>query len=161
MSGWLTDWVRAVTGAALLSALALALAPAGQVKKVVRLAAGAACVLALLSPLGEPDTEDLARDLAGYREAQQQLVADAKETAAGLERTVIEEACAAYIWDKAGQLGLSLTSAEVRVRWCDEGYWYPSAAEICAPPGQETDGLRLAIAGELGIPEEQQEWSEP
>ena len=72
-------------------------------------------------------------------------------------RKVIEESYEAYILDKGENLGVEITSADVSVRWSDEGYWYPVKAEIEAE--QKSAELTDAISRELGIETENIYWS--
>ena len=53
MTGALTDWVRALCGAAVICAAAMALCPDGRVKRVLRLVCGLVMACALLSPVLE------------------------------------------------------------------------------------------------------------
>lgn len=52
MIGFLSDWVTAVTGAALLTAIALTITPKGSAYRVVQLVCGVVLVLAVLTPVG-------------------------------------------------------------------------------------------------------------
>ena len=74
---------------------------------------------------------------------------EAAETEKTVSRLVIEERYAAYILDKGFEMGVEITSADVSVRWNDEGYWYPVRAEIAAP--YESAELTQVISKELGL----------
>ena len=153
----LTSWLRALVGAAVFCALALALCPEGRPKRVLRAACGVVMAAALLSPVVELDMQALPEALARYGEAARAVAEGAGEEADRLNRTIIERECAAYILDKADALGISVSGAEVGARWSDEGFWYPWESRVaCAEGGREE--LSRAIEAELGIPPERQSW---
>ena len=69
MTSALTDWVRALCGAAVICAAAMALCPDGRVKRVLRLVCGLVMACALLSPVLELDFDAYSSALSGYGEA--------------------------------------------------------------------------------------------
>ena len=148
----LTSWLRALVGAAVFCALALALCPEGRPKRVVLAAA-------LLSPVVELDMQALPEALARYGEAARAVAEGAGEEADRLNRTIIERECAAYILDKADALGISAADAAVTARWSEEGFWYPWESRVSCPEGGRA-ALSEAIEAELGIPPERQSWEE-
>ena len=70
--------------------------------------------------------------------------------------TIIAEKTAAYIWDKADELGLSCT-VEVTVAVGESGIPLPDTAVITGPYSGE---LAALIQEEVGIPAEKQIWRE-
>ena len=74
----------------------------------------------------------------------------AKETQQVATRAVIEEQYETYILDKGKEMGTEITSANVSVRWSDDGYWYPVRAEINAP--FESSEFTQTVSEDLGIP---------
>lgn len=155
----LTEWLRALVGAAVFCALALALCPEGRPKRVLRAACGVVMAAALLSPVVELDMQALPEAIARYGEAARTVADGAEEEADRLNRTIIERECAAYILDKADALGLSASEASVTARWSEEGFWYPWECRVsCAEGGRAA--LSRAIEAELGIPPERQSWEE-
>ena len=141
----ITAWIRALAGAAVFCAIALALCPEGRPKRVLRAACGVVMAAALLSPA-------LGLDM-------QALPGEAGQEADRLNRTIIELECAAYILDKADALGLAVSSAAVTARWSEEGFWYPwESRAACSESDRET--LSAVIEAELGIPAERQSWEE-
>ena len=64
-----TNWIRALVGAAVFCALAAALCPEGRPKRVLRAACGVVMAAALLSPVAALDTEALPKAMARYSEA--------------------------------------------------------------------------------------------
>ena len=152
----LRQWVLGVAGAAVFCAVAQELTPKGRVRSVQRLLCGVVMALALVRPLLGLDLERYSISLAEYRRDTAALASRAEEISDSLSRTLIQEKCSAYILDKAAQLGLELSSAEVELRWSDEGVWYPVAARL---GGEYDERLSRLIETELGIGGGMQEWS--
>lgn len=161
MSEFLRSWVLSLTGAALLSAFALALTPQGRARSAVRLVCGVVTAIALVSPVLDFDFESYSMSLAAYRSAADQAAARLEETNDRLSRTIIEEECAAYILDKAQVLGLEMESASVTAKWGDADCWYPYEARLRAG-GDELARRYLSdlISSELGIAPERQYWED-
>ena len=154
----LQNWIQSLCGGAIFAALALTITPRGRVRQVLRLSCGLMLALVLLSPLAELSWDGYAAYLAQYRQEAEAAVAQAEAAADQYSRRIIEQECAAYIWDKAGQKGLTLESVTVTCTWSEAGAWYPSAVAIVSPGGYSAS-LAAEIAGELGIPETMQNWS--
>ena len=150
------QWLIGVTAASVLSSAAIALCPGGRVKSVTRLVCGIVCALALISPLLTVDVTELSAAMAAYGQTAQIITQNVEEERKMMERTYIEEKCAAYISDKAAALGAGPAFAAVTARWDEEDLvWYPYAAEIgCRYSG----ALSAAVEAELGIPAERQSW---
>lgn len=153
------QWLISVAAASILSAAAIALCPKGRVRQVTRLVCGIVCALALASPVLELDLAGLSASMAAYGQAAQKITENAEEEQKMLERTYIEERCAAYISDKAATLGVPLASVSVLARWDEEAHvWYPYEAAIgCG----EDKALSDAIEAALGIPPERQVYGSP
>ena len=150
----ITAWIRALAGAAVFCAIALALCPEGRPKRVLR----AACGVVMAAALGL-DMQALPEAVARYGEAARSVAGEAGQEADRLNRTIIERECAAYILDKADALGLAVSSAAVTARWSEEGFWYPwESRAACSESDRET--LSAVIEAELGIPAERQSWEE-
>ncbi len=152
----LRNWILCVTGAAVLSAVCLSIVPSGRVKKTVQLICGVVTLLCLAYPVTDGKLDELGKfefDFASSDAFREK----AEETDQVVTRKVIEESYEAYILDKGENLGVEITSADVSVRWSDEGYWYPVKAEIEAE--QKSAELTDAISRELGIKTENIYWS--
>lgn len=149
-------WIMHLTGAALLSMLAVSITPDGRVKKAIKLICGFAVMLSLINGFTDFDFSFYSKSLAEYKSDAEKLIADSMEEQSLLEREYIENECSAYILDKAMELGIECESANVKVRWSEDGYWYPVEAEIGANANSQ---LADIIEGELGIPVEEQTWS--
>lgn len=149
-------WATSVFAASLLSSLALALCPEGRVKNVTRMVCGLVCALAVASPLVELDLESLAAGMAAYERQAQIAAGRGEDEQKMLERTYIEEQCAAYILAKASEIGTEVESVYVLARWDEDVLvWYPWEAEIT---GAYSGRLSGAIEADLGIPASRQEW---
>lgn len=151
------QWVLGLAGAALCCAVLTEITPKGSVKNVVKALCGMVMALALVSPLLKADGGSYALNMAKYRENAQAVSMQGKEISDRLSRTIIEEECRAYILDKAAVLGAELSEAAVTLKWSSEGLWYPVG---CRLTGEYSAALETAIAAELGIAPDAQEWVE-
>ena len=147
------QWLLGVVLTAFAGTLARQLAVGAKGQAMVRLTAGLLLTLAILRPIAAlrweapaggllERTEDQASD---YRKNQQEALA-----------AVIEEKTAAYIWDKANELGLS---CEVHVTTAagESGIPLPDAVTIT---GSYSPALAACIEKEVGIPAGKQNWLE-
>ena len=151
------EWILGIVSASLLSALALSLCPRGRVETVTRMVCGIICALAIASPILSLDPGSLAVGLAEYRRQARILAENEEEEKKMLERTYIEEECAAYICAKAAEIGETVAGAEVTASWDDEALlWYPWSAVVS---GEYSARLSALIEGDLGIPASRQEWT--
>jgi len=155
----LSEWIRGLTAACVITAAAGTLTPAGPVKRVLKLISGMVLTAVLLSPLLRPDLEGYTIALANYREQVAVLTQELEETEKRLDRTYIETGCAAYILDEAHALGLE-GRVEVSAKWRDN-CWVPWEAELWLN-GEPAQLPRLSgkITAELGIAAERQYWNE-
>ena len=111
----LRDWVLGVAAAAILAALAQTLMPEGPVKRVGKLTCGLVLLAAVLRPLPLFDPGAGQRWLEGYFQQVEQIESGLEQDRQEQLKAIIEEKAAAYILDKAAQLGLSCTvSVECR-----------------------------------------------
>ena len=76
-------------------------------------------------------------DYQTYASALQQKQAEThwdaeevKNDVALLNRRYIESKCSAYILERASQMQIELSSAEVTLAWNTDGFWYPVHAEM-------------------------------
>ena len=145
------QWLLGVTLTAFAGGLARQLAPAGREQGMVRLVGGLLLVLALLSPLGSWEWEGLA--LPAFQEAAAAEEDYRRQQEAALS-AIIAEKTAAYIWDKAEELGLSCT-VEVTVAAGENGIPLPDTVIITGP---YDPGLSALIEKEVGIPAGKQIW---
>lgn len=160
MMDWMRQWLLGVTCTALVLALAESLSPAGNVKKVCRLAGGLALVLAVVSPILSLDEGAMSRALSEYGFHVQRYEEALSEQNDLLYKTIIEENTAAYIVDKAEELGISCQT-EVTFAYDEDGMPYPW--EVTAR-GTWTQEQRQALAHmleeDLGVPPQRQTYEE-
>lgn len=150
------QWLLGVVAASVLSSIAMLITPAGRVRQVTRMTCGVVCALAMISPLLQIDMDTLFVSMAAYEQAAQSIMERAEEESKMLERTYIEEECAAYILSKATEKQVPADAVTVSARWDDElSVWYPWSVDIEGPYSQ---GLSALMETELGIPPERQTW---
>ena len=158
MSDVLREWIRALTGCAVFCAAALTITPPGRVRRVQALVCSLVMLLAFVSPLYKLDTALFARSIARFHQLEQSMLHQAEQTGRQLNRSIIEQECAAYILDKAADMGATLSAASVTARWDEEGFWYPWQATLDGTADCKAQ-LQPVIEAQLGIPEQRQYWS--
>ena len=161
MMGFVRSWLLGVTAAALVLALAEALAPEGSVKKVCRLAGGMALLLAAAGPVLEAlDGNLLAGAVEGWRDRSQRYERELEENNERLYLAIIEEETAAYVMDKARELGFDC-EAEVTYSHDEDGV--PCPWEIAARgtwTREQRAELERLLEEELGVPVQRQYYEE-
>ena len=149
MMDGIRQWLLGVLAAAMALSLLYALLPKG----AARATGGLILLLVVLGPLAGLDLSDLAlryEDLS--RDMERQAEAYRREGQAQLELG-IQQRTAAYISEKAAQLGLSCRP-RVETAWRD-GVPYPSGVTLDIA---ENQALAEVLTDELGIPPSQQHW---
>ena len=144
----LRQWLLGIVLTAFAAGLARQLAPEGREQAAVRLAGGLLMILAILGPLGSWNWEELALPAGSFRQATTEQMADYEAERTTALGTIIAEKTAAYIWDKADELGLSCT-VEVTVAVGESGIPLPDTAVITGP---YSGVLAALIQEEVGIP---------
>ena len=161
MMGFVRSWLLGVTAAALVLALAEALAPEGSVKKVCRLAGGMALLLAAAGPVLEAlDGNLLAGAVEGWRDRSQRYERELEENNERLYLAIIEEETAAYVMDKARELGFEC-AVEVTCGYDENGVpcpWEVAARGQWAP--EQRARLERLLEEELGVPAQRQYYEE-
>ena len=153
---FLRQWLLGVTACALLVSLLERLCPAGAARQAARFTGGLLLLLAMLRPLADVNLNDLAAwEPGSYREAVARLELELAEKRDNAMSAGIAAETAAYIEDKAGQLGLAVRS-EVTVS-ARGGVPLPERVTLYGP---YSAALACAITEELGVPEERQIWIE-
>ena len=151
-------YLFSLCAAALLCSLVRALVPKGRMKSICSLLCGVFLAMTALSGLAGWQLTDVAEELTKMRIA-------AEEARTGVEignrealSAIIKSKTEAYIWDKAQELGLSV-SVDVAIEE-DGAYPYPAAVQIS---GQFTEMQRQNLARyieeNLAIGKEQQTWT--
>ena len=149
-------WLLSLIAVSLLCASAGALMPKGAVRQVGRLVCGLVMLAAILSPVARLDAAEGRRWLAGYFASVEQRRAGLEATVNNQMKHIIEGEYAAYIVDKAAELGLTCT-AQVECQRSAEGLYLPVRTEVT---GMLTEDIRIqlvrTIAEDLGVPERAQ-----
>ena len=151
-------YLFSLCAAALLCSLVRALVPKGRMKSICSLLCGVFLAMTALTGLAGWELSDVAEELTKMRIA-------AEEARTGVEirnrealSAIIKSKTEAYIWDKAQELGLSV-SVDVAIEE-DGAYPYPAAVQIS---GQFTEMQRQSltryIEENLAIGKEQQTWT--
>ena len=160
MMQFLRDWLLGVTGAALALAVLKTLVPRGSVSKVCALAGGLAVLFAALQPIVSLDGDALAEAAAAYQTQREEFEETLQENQDAVLGRVIESRAAAYVADKAAEMGISC-QAEVTVSDDENGVPVPWAVSAWADwaPGQQ-EALGEMLERDLGIPPQRQSFME-
>lgn len=156
---FLHNWVIGIAAASMIYAAVFALAPEGRGKRAVRLAGGAAVLLAVCTPLARVDFDSISLDALALSDEYAEASAEIERSRYELLDAVITERTSAYISDKASLLGLEVTVA-VSTEDVDgmplpaslEGEWSGDADAFSR--------LVEAVEVDLGIVRERQRWTE-
>ena len=150
----LREWLTSIVVVSVLLAAAQSLLPEGTVRKIGAFTGGLILLITLMQPLLGAELEALQfSDCRASVEVRQRELEQAGEA----ELTeLIERQTAAYIWDKADALGLSV-GAEIRAEKGPEGVILPVSAVLTGP---YSEVLSVYLERELGIPRERQVWHE-
>ena len=149
-------WLLSIIAVSLVCALADALMPGGAVKRIGRMVCGLVLMAAVLAPLAGLDAAGGQRWLEDYFSALEQREVELKQEVDGRMKVIIEQEYAAYIMDKAAELGLNC-SARVTCRENGDGLFLPHRAEVAGVlPEDGRVQLARIIREDLGIPETEQ-----
>lgn len=151
MIGVVRQWLIGVTCAALMAALADALMPKGAVKQIGKLVCSLVLLCAVLRPvltLSMPQNVGLLDWVEGETDRQRLQL---EQNSGTMLKTLIERESAAYIVDKAAQLG-AVCQAQVICAADESGTWLPHSARITAAlDEQQRRELTAMIQCGLGI----------
>ena len=142
-----------------VSGLALKLCPDTGARRVAALLSAVLLCLTIIRPLKDFDYDSYALQSARLHEAEEELTRNASDTAAKLDRLIMEERYAAYLSDKAAALGLDGIRIALQLQWELDGIWVPYAATVTGR--WDDDGAArfgALLTSELGIPPERQYW---
>ena len=146
------NWLMGIACAAMVLSLAESLSPEGSVKRVCRLAGGLVLMLTAISPVLKLEEIDLKGITdwyqAGVQEYQEKLEAENDF----LYESIIAENTAAYILDKAEELG-AFCQVTVTVAWTQDGLPQPHTVRITGNLTQrQRSELSRILESDLGIP---------
>ena len=149
-------WLTSVVLVSVLVSAALGLIPPGTLRKAAGFTGGLILLLVLLQPVLGADLDRLEVDLSAYQAAVEARQTELTEAQTEAMAAIIAERTEAYIWDKAGELGVEVT-ARVETRTGEDGVPVPWSAELTGARSRE---LAAYLETELGIPAERQVWHE-
>lgn len=145
------EWLVSLIYAAMVIAVAENMAPAGGLKKIVSMTGGLVLLVMLLRPLGDLELGGWNTGYDDYAcQVEQRRLELEEENFHELQR-LIEQQTAAYISDKAKQLGLDCR-VEVRCKR-EDGMPYPHSVTVHGP---FSEALGAWMEQELDIPAERQ-----
>lgn len=159
MSELMSQWVRTIAAAALISGVAMAITPKGKVYRVLKAVCGVLIVIAIIYPLTDENSEEISMSLSEHRASADEILKGVEESNMNLCRSIIEEELEEYILDKAVEMGELVLSADISSKWHEDGYWYPYQVKLlgdCQLANRSK--MSLIIESELGIPFERQNW---
>lgn len=147
------SWLLAVIAVSLLCAVADALMPQGAIKRVGKLVCGLVLIGAVLSPAVSLDAEEGQRWLDSCLSGAEWREEELKNEVNSQMKTIIEQEYAAYIVDKAAELGLTC-AVRVECGAPEAGVYLPIRAEVRGRlSGGGKEQLVQILTEDLGIPE--------
>lgn len=151
MTDFLRTWLLGIVCAAMITALAECLTPDGGVQRVCRLAGGLSLIMTVIAPLAVLDEVKLQEITSSYNLKADTYRAELQEEQDFLYESIIEENAAAYISDKAKEIGISC-SVSVTAAW-DEGIPCLHAVRVRGLwTAEQRELLHQVIESDLGIP---------
>ena len=128
----LRQWILKIVVISMLCAVAEELMPSGAVKRVGKLACGFAILWGMLTPMVRI-RDYLQNEWGGeYDLRLEQNMQELKEQVEWQRKDIIEKKYAAYIVDKAAELGVTCT-VQVRCRQGEEGLYFPEYVKLTGP----------------------------
>ncbi len=150
MSELIREWLLGITAAAILLALVDHLVPEGGIKRIAGLAGGMILVLAAIGPVVKLDESALENLTSQYGAEVQNRSEELKMEQDILYESIIEEHTAAYILDKANEIGMSCR-VSVTAAW-DGDVPIPCAVKLWGSwTQQQRDTISQWLESELGI----------
>ena len=160
MTELIRTWLIGVTCAAMILALADGLAPKGSVKSICRLAGGVVLLFAAIGPVANMEEIELTQIADGYQSRAEEYRMALDRENNSLYESIIAEKTAAYILDKAAELGLQCR-VSVTVGWESDGTARPAGVSLFGNWTQsQKETLSGVIESDLGIPAELQYFKE-
>jgi stage III sporulation protein AF len=152
MTDMMRQWITSITCAAILTAVLQAFLPQNGLGKAGRLVGSLVLMIATIQPLVSLDYDALAQSWAEIGQTEAGDTASLEQSNRGVLKRIIEQQTAAYILDKAEELGVDC-QVEVTYAWDENGTAYPSQASITSSAAQaELEQLADWMETELGIP---------
>ncbi len=156
----LKDWIIGVTYVSLIAGILIAVTPKGRIKHIVRIAGGMLLMIAFIKPLMTMRFGSFSSVFRAFKNDAQVYKEqfDSKNKTALHE--LIEKKTAAYILDKAGELGIAQCKISIALQTDNNDSIYPSEIWISAEASNnQRSALSEIIESEIGIDRESQHWS--
>lgn len=156
MIDFIRQWIVGVAAAAVIGAVAQCLMPEGSAKRAGKLAVGLLLMLAVVRPVAELDYNALSEAMAQYQLRANGYTDALAEENQTLVKEIIEERTAAYISDKAAELGITC-AVRVVYHYGEDGETWPESVVVTGDLTQE-ERSRVArlLEAELAIRQENQ-----
>ena len=153
------DFLAQCCGLGIICGIALCLTPEGAVKRIMALGCTAMLILIALQTVSKFDQSGYSLCLARYRELGKSLTEDAERKKERLSKRIVEQEYEEYLAELVSESGVKGVSAEIELRWSEEGFWLPYRV-VWQGRASEEDRARLAslIEAEFGLGGEGQEW---
>lgn len=137
----------------------LSLMQPGSIKSITEILCTAILILVVLSPIKGFDYDSVALESAKLHELEMRITDRARSSEERMNRLVIQDECAEYIKDKAGNISDEALDVRVTAQWSLDGLWVPYSA-VLSGEWSERDRQTLGelIQSSLGIPLSRQEW---
>ena len=153
-------WLIGVTCVAMILALADGITPKGSVKRVCKMAGGAVLLLTAIGPVAKLEDADIPRITEKYQTRAEEYRMALSEENNSLYESIIAEETAAYILDKAKELGMQC-HVSVTVGWESDGTARPAGVSLFGTWTQtQKEQLCGIVEADLGIPKELQYFKE-
>ena len=147
---FIRQWIFGIAGAGIIGTVALAVAPEGSVKKILKVVVALVLIISVLRPFIGWDPAFGLEDWGG--EISREGI---EKTGMGLMEVIIAERTSAYIVNKAQAIGLDVSViVECRI---EEHYPIPWRITIGHPrPEHAKNALSNLIYRDIGVPPERQ-----
>lgn len=156
MMDTLRSFIGAFAAVTLLLSLVQAMIPEGGIRRIASFTGGLVLLAVLLRPLLDLDMLRLRLEWEDLRESVWEQQVNLEEEARSALAECIAEKTAAYISDKAAEMGLDAVP-RVGTISREDGVILPNRVELPIP---YSAALAKEIERELGIPAERQVWDE-
>lgn len=147
------QWLVSVTAAAMLLALAEHMTPQGTVRRISRLTQGLVLFVVVLQPVKRLEDGSLSAALSEWRMSLSGYEVSVETGSFCLMKELIEAQTAAYIQDKAAQLGIQC-DVQVVCSSEEEGQTYPCPERVTirgALSAAEREQVSRLIESELAL----------
>lgn len=146
----LQRWIVSVTATALLTGMCRLLMPQGSARRVGGMVCALLLFTAIVAPVRQVRLEEVGDSLSDWAQQYEGYSHDLEETNRALERSLIEEQCAAYLEDRAAEQGCICTVSVT----CGEREGVPVPVRVSlsgALDSSQREQLSALAVSELGV----------